>query len=177
MTGNRRRDLVLALYPFTRGIGFTLFESPLSLVDWGMNDIRGKQKNALALDAAKQLIERLQPDILVLQDFSALHRPRTERIRRLQRLIEGHALSQAIEVHKVSRGEIHDCFQRTGARTRYEIAQAIASQVHALGHRLPPVRKIWKSEDSRMSLFDAASLALTFYCRGEEIDLPLHEPA
>ena len=28
---------------------------------------------------------------------------------------------------------------------------------------LPPIRKIWKSEDSRMGLFDAAALALTFF--------------
>lgn len=168
MSAIRRHDHVLALYPFTRGFAFTLFESPMSLLEWGVKDVRGNQKNALALEATKRLIERLQPDILVLQNFLGLHPPRAARIRRLQRLIEGHALSHAIEVHKVSRQQIRDCFESTGALTRYEIAQAIASHVHPLGHRLPPTRKIWKSEDCRMSLFDAASLALTFYGQDKE---------
>ena len=52
---------------------------------------------------------------------------------------------------------------RLGAVTRYEIAQAVASQVHAFAHRLPPVRRLWDHEDSRMYLFDAASLAMTCY--------------
>jgi len=165
MSRARRRDLVLAVHPFTRGIAFTLFEGPLSPVDWGVKDIRGKQKNALALEATKRLVERLQPDVLVLQDFSGPHGRRARRIRRLQRLIGSHAEGQAIEVHRYGRKEIQECFKAVGAVTRYEIAQAIASQVHAFGHRLPPVRKIWNSEDARMSLFDAASLVMTFYCR------------
>jgi len=171
MSGARRRDLVLAVHPFTRGIAFTLFEGPLSPVDWGVKDIRGKQKNALALEATKQLIERLQPDVLVLQDLSGPNVRRAERIRRLQRLIASHAEAQAIEVHRYRRKEIQECFKPAGAVTRYEIAQAIASQVHAFGHRLPPVRKIWNSEDARMSLFDAASLVMTFYCgRGVNLE-------
>lgn len=164
MSPARHRDLVLAVHPFTRGIAYTLFEGPLSPIDWGVKDIRGKQKNALALEATKQLIERLQPDILVLQDLSGPHVHRAQRIRRLQRLIAGHAEAQAIEVHRYRRKEIQECFKVVGAVTRYEIAQSIASQVHAFGHRLPPVRKIWNSEDARMSLFDAASLVMTFYC-------------
>jgi hypothetical protein len=28
---------------------------------------------------------------------------------------------------------------------------------------LPPIRKIWMSEDRRMSIFDAVSLAVTFF--------------
>lgn len=165
MTRVRHRDLVLAVYPFTRGIAFTLFETPLTPIDWGVKDIRGAQKNALALDATKKLIERLQPDVLVLQDFSCIHSRRGKRICRLQRLIMSYAVGQAIEVHSYSRKHIRECFKSVGAVTRYEIAQAIASQVHALRHRLPPVREIWQSEDARMGLFDAASLVMTFYHR------------
>lgn len=163
MKGIRRRDRVLAVYPFTRGIAFTLFEAPLSPLDWGIKDIRGTRKNALTLEAAKKLIEIHQPDVLVLQDVSAPESRRTERIRRLHRLIASHAEGQAIEVCRYTRKQIKAYFKDSGATTRYEIAQVIAAQIHAFGHRLPPVRHIWESEDSRMSLFDAASLALTFY--------------
>ncbi len=176
MSRARRRELVLAIHPFTRGIAFTLFEGPLSPIDWGVRDARGSQKNAAALEATKRLIERLQPDILVVEDFSRAGGRRSERIRRLQRLIELHGQAQSIEVCRLTRKEIRECFKSAGAVTRYEIAQAIASHVHAFGHRLPPVRKIWKSEDARMSLFDAASLVMTFYCQGGDTPLGAVEP-
>lgn len=161
----RRRDLVLALYPFTRGIAFAMFESPLTPIDWGLKDIRGEHRNALAFEATQKLIDRLQPDILVLHDFSCIYSRRGERSNRLQRLIGSYAISQSIEVYVYPRRHIRECFKSVGAVTRYEIAQAIASQVPAFGHRLPPARKIWQSEDSRMGLFDAASLVMTYYHR------------
>jgi hypothetical protein len=166
MSGERRRDLVLALYPFTRGIAFTLFEGPLSPVDWGVKEIRGRQRNLQSLEVSKRLIERLQPDIAVLLNLPDPHGRRAKRIGRLQRLIASCAESQAIEVHHYTRQDIRECFRGVGALTRYEIAQAIASQIHALRSRLPPPRKIWKAEESRMSIFDAASLVMTFYCQG-----------
>lgn len=165
MSGVRPKKLVLAVYPFSRGLAFTLFEAPLSPIDWGVKDVRNGEKNARSLQITKELIERLQPDVLVLQSCSGPHGRRAERIRRLQRLIEGYAKGQAIEVHTYTKKHIRECFKSVGAATRYEIAQAIAKQVHALSHRLPPMRKLWMSEDARMGLFDAASLVMTFYCR------------
>ena len=176
MKGARGNDLVLALHPFTRGIAFTLFESPLSPIDWGVKDVRGSQRNAASLEVSKRLIERLQPDILVLQDLTGPSGRRSQRIHRLQRLLEIQAQSESIEVHRYTREDIRECFKAAGASTRYEIAQAIASQVHAFGHRLPPVRKIWKSEDARMGLFDAASLVMTFFCQGGVNPLRQIEP-
>jgi hypothetical protein len=175
MSRARRRDFVLAVFPFRVGLAYALFESPLSPVEWGVKDIRGKQKNALTLDAAKQLIERLQPDVLVLQEFSG-PRTRAPRLRRLQRLIEGHAEAQALEVHTYSRQKIRDAFRPLGAASRYEIAQVIASQIHAFRHRLPPPRKIWKTEAPRMGLFDAVSLAMTFYAQSGEKLVPDDDP-
>jgi Holliday junction resolvasome RuvABC endonuclease subunit len=165
MSAHRPRELVLALYPFTRGLAFTLFEEPLSPIDWGVKDLRGDTRNARSLDAAKQLIDRLQPDVVVLESCSGPDARRSQRILRLQRLITNYASGQAVEIHSFSRRQIRKCFQNVGAATRYEIAQSIAARVDAFGHRLPPVRKIWMSEPSRMALFDAASIAMTYYCR------------
>ena len=157
------RELLLAVYPFARGFAFAYFEGPLSPVDWGVKEIHGKDKNARALEALRGLVDLLQPDALVLQDCTGPQARRAERIKRLHKLIGHFAAVQSIDVHAYSRAQVRDCFSKVGARTRFEIAQAIASQVHAFGHRLPPVRKIWQSEDPRMSLFDAAALAMTHY--------------
>jgi hypothetical protein len=101
--------------------------------------------------------------VLVLQDCTGPLSRRAKRIKRLHRLIAHFAAVQSIDLHIYSPDQVRNCFSKVGARTRFEIAQAIASQVHAFGHRLPPVRKIWQSEDPRMSLFDAAALAMTHY--------------
>lgn len=157
------RELALAIYPLYRGFAFTVFESPLSPVDWGIKEVRGDRKNARSLEAAKHLIERLQPVALVLESAADAQYRRGERIRRLQRLIANYAQGQSLEVYAYTRNDIRECFKAVGAMTRYETAQVIASQIHAFSHRLPPPRKPWKSEDARMGLFNAAALVLTFY--------------
>ncbi len=156
---------VLALHPFSRGVAFALFEAPLAPIDWGVKEVRGKRKNARSLEVAKALIDQHQPDVVVLEECTGPYSRRAQRVHRLLKLIANYAAGQTVEVHTYTRANIRDCFKAVGAKTRYEIAQAIASQVAAFGHRLPPLRKIWMSEDVRMGLFDAASLAMTFYSR------------
>jgi hypothetical protein len=168
MSGGQRGELILAIYPFSRGFSFTLFEGHMSLVNWGVKDIRGRRRTARSLESAIKIIERFQPDAIVMPMSADPLTRRPDRIQKLQHLIANHAQGQAIEVYRYGRAQIRDCFKTVGATSRYEIAQAIASQVHALGHRVPPVRKIWQSEDSRMGLFDAAALVMTYYCRGGE---------
>jgi hypothetical protein len=156
---------VLAIHPVTTGIVFAHFSGPLSPRDWGIKEARGRSKNALALEAAVCLIEHLQPDVLVLEDCSGPLSRRGHRMRRLQRLIANSATGQAVDVHWFSRADIRKCFAGVGAVTRQEIARAIASQIHAFSHRVPPARRAWDRENPRLGLFDAASLAMTFYSR------------
>lgn len=160
---------VLALHSFSRGLAFALFEAPLSPVDWGVKDLRGKAKNARSLEIAKALIQQHRPDVLVLEECTGPHSRRGPRVHRLLNLIANYAVGEAIEVHTYTRASVRECFKAVGAVTRYEIAQAIASQVAAFGHRLPPLRKPWMSEDVRMGLFDAASLVMTYYSRMEAL--------
>lgn len=165
MTGTRHGELVLSLYPAVRGFAFTLFEGPLSPFDWGNKEVRGAERNARTLEAVKRLIETHQPDILVLENFSADVRRRRARARRLLRLIKSHADGQALEVYTFTRTEVRQSFSSVGARTKYEIAQAIASQIHAFSPLLPRARRRWEAEFERMGIFEAAALAMTFYCR------------
>jgi hypothetical protein len=48
------------------------------------------------------------------------------------------------------------------------MAEMLATQFpDELASRLPPKRKPWKSEDSRMDIFDAMALAVVFWMRGK----------
>lgn len=165
MTYDYPQGLVLAVYAFSRGFAFVLFEAPDSPFDWGIKDIREKHKNTKTLDEIKKIIERYQPEVLVIEDTSARTSRRTPRIRKLYRMLAHIAEAQCIELHRYSKSDIRTCFDSVGATTKYEIAKAIAVQIPAFAHRLPHYRKAWMNQDPRQSLFDAAALAIAYYAR------------
>lgn len=164
---NIPHNLVLCVYPTSRGFAFVLFERPLSLYDWGVKDIRKKRKNEATLEGLLALIVRHRPEHLIIEDYTEKGSRRSSRIRRLYRMVTHLAESEFIEVTRISRTAIHASFASVGARRKYDIAQAIARAIPALAHRLPRLRKIWMSEDPRQSLFDAAALGMVFYVTQE----------
>jgi hypothetical protein len=155
------RGLVLAVHPTARGFGWVLFESPLSVVDWGMASAK-QGRNARLAARFERLIGRYDPAILVLEAFEG-HDGRADRIQRLCRLMLHLAASKGIEPIIYQRAVIRTVFANLGAKTRFEIAQVIAQHIDALSHRLPKKRKPWESEQPRQSLFDAAALAITYF--------------
>ena len=79
---------------------------------------------------------------------------------------EGRAANQPVEVTIFKLRDIKTCFATVGARTRQEIAETVARQIDAFGHRMPKPRKPWQSESRRMPMFCAAALVLTHYHLG-----------
>lgn len=163
MTHQYHQNLVLSLYPTSRGYAFVLFEGPLSPVDYGVKEIRHKHKNERTLESIEALIEEHRPDYLIIEDYTEKGSRRSSRIRRLYRSLIHLASVEQIEVMRYSKTAIHSCFEPEGAHTKYEIAKTIAREIPALAHRLPRLRKIWMSEDPRQSLFDAVALGMVFY--------------
>lgn len=163
MNARRRYNFVLAIYPSTRGFAFVVFEGPLSPVDWSVKEVRGRHKNQRCLIGIAAVLERYQPDVLVLQDMSPTGTRRAHRLRELNASLGELAEERGIPVYVYSRAQVRDAFDPAGLLNKYEIAEAIARHIPSFDRYLPPVRKPWMSEDARMSLFDAAALALTFF--------------
>jgi len=159
----RPHVLVLAIYLSTRGFAFVLFESPLSPIDWAVKDIRRARKHERSLLGIAELVDRYQPGVMVLQDTSARGTTRVRRIRVLNAAIIELAENAGIETIAFSRGEVMRSFASAGVTNKRGLAEAIATHIPAFERYLPPPRKPWMSEDSRMNLFDAAALALTFF--------------
>jgi hypothetical protein len=160
MNTSRRHTLVLGLYPTTRGFAFALFEGPLSPYDWGVSYMKGG-KNEWCLKKIAVLLDRYAPDAVVLQDMSSTGTWRVPRIRALNSEIEKLAEARGIPVFAYSRRQVRPYFPPP--HTRQQIAETIAQHIPAFESFLPPVRKIWKSENPHMSLFDVAALVLTHY--------------
>jgi len=157
---------VLSIYPFSRGFAFVLFEGPQSPFDWGVKEVKEKHKNTKTLAEIKKIVDRYRPEVLVIEDMAGRDTRRTSRIRKLYRMLIHFAATEYVDLHRCSKAEVKACFASVGARTKYEIAKAIATQLPAFVHRMPRLRRVWMSEDPRQSLFDAAALGLTYFARG-----------
>jgi len=164
----RREDkspFVLAIAPSPRGFAFVLFDGPTTPFDWGIKELRGQRKNARTLAAITKLVREYHPSALIIEAAHVKDSRRGPRIRELMARVEGLAKDDGINVFRYGRTDIRHAFAQAGARTRPEIAKIIAEQIPALASRLPPLRKMWMSEDPRQSLFDAASLGFVFFAK------------
>ncbi len=159
-------NMVLSIYLFTRGFAFVLFEGPNKPFDWGVKDITGKSKGSRTLGEIKKIVDRYRPEVLVIEDTAGKNPHRNSRIRKLYRMLGHFAAAEYVDLYHCAKAEIKECFASVGAGTKYEIANAIATQIPAFAHRIPRRRKRWMSGDRRQSLFDAAALGITYFARG-----------
>jgi RNase H-fold protein (predicted Holliday junction resolvase) len=155
---------VLAVDLSTRGFGYAVFEAPQMLVDWGTKDIR-QDKERITLQKIGELLRRYEPSVLVVEDCARGAATRTARTARLTEQMLAVARTQGVSGCAVPRAVVYRNFSQVDARTKYEIALALTRKFPALVLRLPPKRKPWQSEDSRMSIFDAAAFGLTYLDR------------
>lgn len=154
---------ILAIDPATRGLGFAVIENDsLQLLDWGMKSC-SSTKQSLCLDKAKGLIERYNPDTVILEDHEGDGSRRCRRVQKLiQKMIEL-AGEKKIKVRTFSRGQIRQAFAQSEAYNKYEIAQVIGNVYPELKPRMPRYREIWMNEDFRMNIFDAVALGMTYF--------------
>jgi Holliday junction resolvasome RuvABC endonuclease subunit len=154
--------LTFAVHATSRGFGYVVFEGPFTPYDWGNVVARGN-KNAVCLRKLDIMLDRFMPQTLLLEAWGKGTSLRSDRIARLYGALTAMAAGRGIEVLVYGRADIKACFSTMGARTRQEVAEAVARQIDAIGHRLPKTRKPWQSEDRRMALFSAAALVLTHF--------------
>jgi Holliday junction resolvasome RuvABC endonuclease subunit len=161
MTSNKANPKrVLALDPTSRGFGFAVLESPTTIIDWGVKAIREKEENAI-LAKVLELIRLYRPEVLVLEDCK--NSRRCARVQSLLDRLVDVAATEDLKCRCFSTLRVKKVFQTFRARTKHEIAQAIAQQLPELAPSLPPYRKLWMSEDYQMPVFDAVALALTYF--------------
>jgi hypothetical protein len=155
---------VFAVDPSTHGFGYAVFEGPARLVDWSAIDIR-KDKERATLAKLEALLRRFEPDLLVVENCAHRSSRRGQRIALLAHAMLATARRLGVKGHALPVAHVYRHFAKSGARNKHEIAAALATRFPGLLLRLPPKRKPWQSEDSRMSIFDAAAFGVTYYLR------------
>jgi hypothetical protein len=166
MRAPARPSLILAVHPFTRGFGWVAFEGPFAPHDWGTAAAR-KDKNAVCLRKLEKLFDRLNPETFLLETYEPQKSSRSARTARLCRAMVALAVDRGLEVAVYRRGDVQGAFAHVGAKSRDEIAAAVARHIDAFRNRLPkPREKAWHREQDGMAMFTAASLVLTHFQLG-----------
>lgn len=141
------RGRVLGFHPTSRGFGWVLFEGPYTPIDWGLVSA-GADKNASCLRRLERLLDRFNPEILVLEAYDRDTTRRARRIADLCVAVRRTADDRGVETVAYSRADVREAFAEVKARTRREIAEAMARHFEAFRHRLPKPRRPWESEDA-----------------------------
>lgn len=165
MSAPAAQSVVLGFKPSSHGFGWIAFSGPFSIHDWGLSDM-GREKNEGCLRKLEALLTRLNPHTIVLEAFEGTKERRSQRIVRLCRSVVALAHDRGIEIAIYAKTEISACFVTIGAKSRREIACAVARSFDILRDRLPAPRKAWQGPHRRMPLFEAAAAVLTHYQLG-----------
>ena len=151
---------ILAIALSAGGFGFVVMEGQKTIIEFGRRVADG-DKNAQSLAKMKKLLNFYRPGVLVLQDVEAKGSRRYPRIKTLNRQLKREAEKHKIEVELISGKQLRTLLLGNLRGTKQEMAEMLATQFpDELASRLPTKRKPWKSEDSRMDIFDAAALAV-----------------
>ena len=137
-----------------------MLEGHKLLVDWGVRSIEGN-KNSGAIKKVEDMIDLYNPQVMVLEDTASREPCRSPRIKALTKRLVAVAERSNIKVMLFSQQQIRQVFLGDVVGTKHAIAEIIAGRFpEELGFRLPPKRRDWMSEDSRMGIFDAVALTL-----------------
>src|SRR5262249_18436518 len=109
----------------------------------------------------EKVVVRNQPDVLVLSDVNAEGVYRWKRIKELDRKVVALAKKRKLKVVKIPGKELRQRLLGNENGTKHEMAELVAKRYRdELASRLPPKRRTWESENSRMDIFDAVGLAV-----------------
>ena len=143
-----------------------MLEGHKLLVDWGVRSVEG-DKNAGSIEKVREMIAHYKPQVMALENTVTKESRRSHRIQVLTKRLMVVAERRAIKVALFSRKQLRRAFLGDARGTKHAIAEIIAQRYpDELGFRLPPKRRPWMSEDSRMDIFDAVALALMVVTSG-----------
>lgn len=157
MRRHTARRRILAIDPTHRGFGYVVLEEPGHLVDWGICQLRGDLGSGAAL-RVRDLLRRIAPDVLVVEDTNHHDCRRSQRVRTLLIGIATDAAALKVRTRPVPAAVVRARFAAIGAKNKDAVARMLTERFPDLASRLPPPRKPWMSEDERMALFDALVL-------------------
>jgi Holliday junction resolvasome RuvABC endonuclease subunit len=159
---------VLAVALTSRGLGYAVLEGETLLIESSHTTVRNGNKNWQCFAKVKKLTAFYRPDALILQDVMAKDSRRNHRIKVLHREVMRFAAKHRLSVDLISEKQLRSVLLGDAGGTKHEMAAMLMNHFPSeLAFHLPPKRRSWQSEDSRMDTFDAVALAVAFRIKGK----------
>ncbi|MBK7800086.1 MAG: hypothetical protein IPJ53_13370 [Saprospiraceae bacterium] len=165
-TSTEKMKIICAIYPNANGFGFVYLENARKLIDFGAVRIN-PISNRKVLERIKKCFKYFQPTLVITLDPDGKSSRVGRRTKKLINKIIAFAESEKLSVVQYTRDQIRDVFEGFGKTTKYEIAQFLLSEFTELEPKRPRERKLWMSEDRNMAIFDALSLAMSWFFLNE----------
>lgn len=154
------RQLVLSIAVVSRGFGYAVFNGGDQPIDWGFKETKDIT-NYQSIRKVGKLISYYEPDMVVLEDTKESRKG--IRAKWLIGASADVAKDRGATVARYTRSDVRYVFAQFGPGTKFGIAKSIGTWLPQLAPLRPPYRMPWTSETSRMAIFDAAALALTYF--------------
>jgi hypothetical protein len=156
---------LLGLAIRARWLGFAELDARKNLLDWGM--VFYQPRKAGQLSSAKRRLEdllaRTNPSFIVIVLPGLKANEGVAAVRSIARSLRAAASSRSIQIVPLRRSVIREAFAPCKARSKHQIAVVLTREFPELSWKLPPARKIWIKEDSRMAIFDALAGAIAYH--------------
>lgn len=148
-----------------RWLGFVELDAQQRLLDWGL--VFYQRRSPEQLRSAKRKLEdllaRMDPSFVVLVLSGLTGNKEVPAVRSIARSLRTASTSRSIQIVSLHRSVIRAAFAPFKARSKHQIAVALIQAFPEIGWKLPPARKIWVKEDSRMAIFDALAGAVAYH--------------
>lgn len=148
-----------------RRFGFAVFEGHRQLIGSGTRTYPATGEHEVAM-MSKRLISLLQifsPSIIVTTRERWDRASISTHVLSLEEEILRIAETHSIAIHCITQSQVRQSFLNLGCQSRYQIAMSLSRTFPELSARLPPARRLWDSEHSSMSIFDAVALGLAYW--------------
>lgn len=152
-------DRLIGLDVRPRSFAFIVLEGSIVL-DCGSRSCGRKDSRSCLGQRLQRILETYTPSLIAMRSHRAMRTSAAGRRKALAGILRAAARKSRVAIVDVNPSALRDYFRLHDARTKYEIAQAVAILLPELAWKLPPQRKVWQSEHHRMSIFDAAAVAL-----------------
>jgi len=152
-------DRVLAIAPYSGGLGYAVIEWPLSFVAGGVKNVPVKHEDKIVMNLVR-LLTHYRPTTIVLADGGDSQTRRAAQLKNLLCHIVRHEATAKVPVRTYSRNQVRDLLNLDPKATKHDIVMSVAMQLTELAPRFPSRRRCGHKEDYHMPMFEAVVLAL-----------------
>ena len=153
-------DRLIAVDVRPRSFGFIVMEG-MSVLDCGSRTCRRKHADDCLGQRFRLILEIYSPSTIALRSQHEIRTADKEKGAVVRGAIRAECKKYGARIVEITASTVRQYFSQHHAYTKYQIADAVATFLPELAWKLPPRRKAWQSEHYRMSIFDAAAVALT----------------